>query len=121
MLDRGGDAAAAAGIYGLVAYDVTQRSRELGVRLTLGASSADILRLVVGSGLRLVLIGLGVGVVAALVAGRVMAALLFETSPYDPVILVVTGLTLCAAATLASLVPAVKATRVDPVISLSAE
>ena len=113
--------AAAAGIYGLVAYDVTQRSRELGVRIALGATATNIVRLVVGSGLRVVLIGTAAGTVVALIAGRVVASLLFATSPYDPVVLLGTALTLILAAILASLVPAWRATRVDPVIALSSE
>jgi predicted permease len=113
--------AAAAGIYGLVSYDVTQRSRELGVRMALGATPVSILRLVVGSGLRVILIGAVAGTMAALVGGRVVASLLFATSPYDPTVLLGTTLTLAVAAVLASLVPAWQATRVDPVIVLSSE
>ena len=116
-----GLAAAATGIYGLVAFDVTQRSRELGVRIALGATSASIVRLVLGSGLRVVLMGAAAGAAAALVAGRVMASLLFATSPYDPAVLIVTTLTLTAAATVASLVPAWRAIRVDPARVLSSE
>jgi predicted permease len=110
--------AATAGIYGLVAYDVSQRSRELGVRISLGASRSNILRLVLTAGLRIVVFGLGIGAVIALAAGRVVASLLFETSPYDPLILLVTASALGTAATLASLVPAWRATKVDPVTVL---
>jgi predicted permease len=113
--------AAAAGIYGLVAYDVTQRSRELGVRMALGATAPRILGLVVGSGLRVVLLGLGAGTVAALVAGHSMASLLFATSPYDVSVLAGTALTLAAVTVLASGVPAWRAVRVSPVIALSSE
>ena len=116
-----GLAAAATGIYGLVAFDVAQRSRELGVRIALGATPASIVRLVLGSGLRVVLLGTAAGAAAALAAGRVMAALLYATSPYDPVVLLATALTLAAAATAASLVPAWRAVRVDPVRVLAAE
>lgn len=113
--------AAATGIYGLVAYNVTQRSRELGVRTALGATSMNIIRLVVGNGLRVVLIGAAAGTVAAVIAGRVLASLLFGTSPYDPVVLLGTALTLAVAAILACLVPAWRAIRADPVVALSSE
>jgi putative ABC transport system permease protein len=113
--------AAVAGIYGLVAYDVTQRSRELGVRIALGATSTNIIQLVVGSGLRVVFIGAVAGTLAALLAGRVVASLLFATSPYDPLVLLGTALTLAVAATLASLIPAWRAIRIDPVVALSSE
>jgi predicted permease len=114
-------AAASAGIYGLVGYDVTQRTRELGVRIALGATSSSILQLVIGSGVRVVAIGLVVGVASALGAGRIMSSLLFETSPYDPTILTGTAVTLSVVALMASLVPAWKATRVDPVVALRSE
>jgi putative ABC transport system permease protein len=114
-------AAAGAGIYGLVGFDVTQRTHEFGVRITLGATSGNILGLVLGSGLRVVVIGLVAGISSALIAGRVLSSLLFNTSPYDPVVLVATALTLSVVALLASLVPAWRATRVQPVIALRAD
>ena len=113
--------AAAAGIYGLVAYDVTQRRREFGVRIALGARAVHLVRVVVGSGLRVVLMGIGAGILIALGVGRVMSSALFATTPYDPVVLVVTALALAAAATLASLLPAWRAVRVNPAEVLSAE
>jgi len=76
---------------------------------------------VVGSGLRVVLIGIGAGILIALGVGRVMSSVLFATTPYDPVVLVVTALALAAAATLASLLPAWRAVRVNPAEVLSAE
>jgi putative ABC transport system permease protein len=114
-------AAAGAGIYGLVGFDVTQRTHEFGVRITLGATSRNILGLVLGSGLRVVVIGLIAGVSSALIAGRVLSSLLFNTSPYDPVVLAATAVTLSVVALLASLVPAWRATRVQPVIALRAD
>jgi predicted permease len=114
-------AAAGAGIYGLVGYDVTQRTHEFGVRITLGATSSNILGLVLGSGVRVVVIGLVAGTASAIAAGRVIASLLFETSPDDPLVLAATAVTLSAVALLASLVPAWRATRVDPVVALRAE
>ena len=113
--------AAAAGIYGLVAYDVTQRRRELGVRIALGARAGHLVRVVVGSGLRIVLMGIGAGILIALGVGRVMAALLFATTPFDPVVLAITVLVLVGAATLASLLPAWRAVRVNPAEVLAAE
>jgi hypothetical protein len=116
-----GLATAVAGIHGLVAYDVTQRCRELGVRIALGASSASILRLVVTSGVRVVLLGVLIGALVAVAFGRIMASLLFHTSPYDPITLLVTMLVLTLAAVGASLTPARRAIRVDPVVALSSE
>ena len=89
-----------------MAYDVAQRTHEFGVRVTLGATSSNILRLVVASGIRVVVLGLAAGLACALLAGRVMSSLLFDTSPYDPRILAATAVTLSAVALLASLVPA---------------
>ena len=113
--------AAATGIYGLVAYDVTQRTREIGVRVALGASSRQVMNLVIGTGLRVVLMGVGAGLLIAFGIGRVMLALLFGTSPFDPVVLTATVVVLVGAALLASLVPAWRALRVNPAIALRAE
>ena len=112
---------ASTGIYGLVAYDVAQRSRDIGVRIALGATSARILQLVIGGGLRLVLAGIGFGMLAAFGIGRVMVSLLFETTPFDPAALLVTAIVLLAAAILASLVPAWRASRVNPARLLSTD
>jgi putative ABC transport system permease protein len=114
-------AAAGAGIYGLVGYDVAQRTHEFGVRITLGAPASSILRLVLGSGLRIMAIGLMCGVGSALVIGRVVASLLFETSPYDPRVLAMTAVLLTIAAAAASFVPAWRATRVNPIEALRVE
>ncbi|MBC8088869.1 MAG: ABC transporter permease, partial [Phycisphaerae bacterium] len=113
--------AAATGIYGLISYDVTQRTRELGVRVALGASPRHIYRVVLESGARTVANGLAVGIVAALVAGRVMSSLLFETPFYDITVLGATAGTLLLVALLASLVPARRAVRVDAREALSAD
>jgi ABC-type antimicrobial peptide transport system permease subunit len=104
-----------------VAYDVTQRSREIGVRVALGATSASIVRLVVGTGLRVVLMGIGAGLLAAFGIGRVMLSLLFGTTPFDPAVLATTMLVLLLAAVLASLVPAWRALRVNPATALTSE
>src|SRR5688572_24657430 len=113
--------AAAAGIYGLVAYDVTQRSREIGVRVALGATSPRIVQLILWTGLRVVLMGIGTGLLVAFGVGRVMMSLLFGTTPFDPVVIGVTVLVLILAAAFASLVPVWRALRVNPAIALASE
>jgi len=113
--------AAAAGVYGLVGFDVTQRTREIGIRIAMGATTRSIIRLILTSGLRVILIGLAVGIGAVVLSGRVIASLLYDTSPYDPIALVVTAATLVVVALLASLIPAWRATRVDPVTALRAD
>jgi ABC-type antimicrobial peptide transport system permease subunit len=112
---------AAIGVYGVMSCAVAQRARELGVRLALGALPADVVRLVLASGLRLIGIGLVVGVSAALAASRLVEALLFQTSSRDPVVLAVIANGLAAAALIACLVPALRAARIDPMVALRAE
>jgi ABC-type antimicrobial peptide transport system permease subunit len=112
---------AAVGLYSVIAYNVTQRSHELGVRIALGAQARDVLRLVVGSGLRIALAGTLIGGGIALVAGRFIAPLLYHVSPKDPLIYIMAALTLVGVAVLASLMPAMKATRVDPNVALRAD
>jgi predicted permease len=109
---------AAVGIYGVMSYSVAQRTREIGIRLALGAQRTDVLKLAMGQGLRLVLIGVGVGLVAALVLTRVMASLLFGVSATDPVTFVTISLLLLAVAMLASYIPSVRAMKVDPMVAL---
>jgi predicted permease len=105
---------AAVGLYSVIAYNVTQRSHELGVRIALGAQTRDVLRLVVGNGVRIAALGIVIGAVIALVAGRFIAPLLYRVSPKDPLIFALAGITLLGVAVLASLVPARRATRIDP-------
>ena len=112
---------AAVGLYSVIAYNVTQRSHELGVRIALGASARDVLRLVVGSGMRVAAAGIIIGAVIALVAGRFIAPLLYRVSPKDPLTYSAAALTLLAVAALASLIAALRATRVDPNIALRAD
>ena len=109
---------AAVGLYGVVAFSVTSRTREIGLRLALGASRSLVLRTVVWDGLRVVLAGLVVGLLASLVLGRVLSTFLFETPPADPIVLVSVAAILALAGALASYVPALRAARVDPAISL---
>jgi predicted permease len=112
---------AAIGLYGVLAYIVTQRTREVGIRMALGATRGDVLRLVVGQGLRVVLIGLTIGIAVALVSGTALASLLYGVTPRDPVVLIVAPLTLLAVASVASYLPARRATRVDPALALREE
>jgi putative ABC transport system permease protein len=112
---------AAAGIYGLVSYDLAQRTRELGIRLALGAASRDVVRVVVTSGLQALSVGVGVGLVAAVASQRLIAAFLVDTSPVDPVVLGLVVLTVFLASVLAVITPALRAARVDPVIALRAD
>jgi putative ABC transport system permease protein len=109
---------AAVGIYGVMSYSVAQRTREIGIRLALGAQRTDVLKLAMGQGLRLVIIGVGIGLVAALVLTRVMAGLLFGVSATDPVTFVTISFVLLAVAMLASYVPSVRAMKVDPMVAL---
>jgi putative ABC transport system permease protein len=111
-------ALAAVGIYGVIAYAVAQRTREIGIRLALGASTGDVQKLVVRQGMTPVLIGVVVGVAGALLLTRVMASLLFGVSASDPLTFGSVALFLTAIALLASYLPARRATRVQPVIAL---
>ena len=112
---------AAVGIYGVMSYSVNQRTRELGVRMALGAGTGDLLRLVVRQGLILAVIGLILGLGAALALNRVMASLLFEVTSTDPATFAGLSLLLVVIATIACLVPALRAARVDPVTALRCE
>jgi putative ABC transport system permease protein len=112
---------AVVGLYGLVAYAVTQRTTELGVRLAMGAQSSDIFRLVLGDALAIAAAGVAVGVPAAYTASRSFAALLFGIAPGDPVTYIASTIAVLIVAMLASYVPAARATRVDPVIALRVE
>jgi len=112
---------AAVGLYSVIAYNVTQRSHELGVRIALGAQAPDVLRLVVGSGVRVSIAGIAIGGGIALLAGRFIAPLLYRVSPRDPAVFVVVTATLLAVAMLASLLPALRATKVDPNVALRVE
>jgi putative ABC transport system permease protein len=112
---------AAVGIYGVVSYSVAQRVREIAIRVALGASSGDLLKLVIGKTMLIVLVGLALGAGAALALTRVLASLLYDTSPTDRVTLVVAGALLGAVALLACYFPARRATRVDAIVALRAE
>jgi predicted permease len=112
---------ATVGLYGVIAYSVVQRTREMGIRLALGADRLSVLRLVMSQGSRLTAVGLVVGLSAAAVLTRVMASMLYGVSALDPTTFVLVGLVLGFVAVLASYFPARRATRVDPVVALRAD
>ncbi|MFI5279688.1 MAG: ABC transporter permease [Gemmatimonadales bacterium] len=112
---------AAVGLYSVVSYGVAQRTHELGVRVALGAQTRDVVRLVLGEGLRLAIVAVLIGTAIAVAAGRWVAPLLFDTSPRDPVVLAGVALALVAISAAASAIPARRASRVDPNIALRAD
>lgn len=111
----------AVGIYGVLAYTVGQRQREMGVRLALGARPAEVLRMVLNSGMRLAGLGAALGVAGALVLSRVMGSILYGVAPHDPLTFAVAVVLLMGVALVACLVPARRAMRVDPAVTLRAE
>jgi putative ABC transport system permease protein len=112
---------AAVGIYGVMAYAVAQRTTEIGLRMALGSTVSGVFRLVVGDGLRLALVGGAIGIASSLVAAQWMRSLLFGIAPTDPFTLGLTALVLLAVAVAASVLPAWRASRVDPMVALRAE
>jgi putative ABC transport system permease protein len=114
-------ALAAIGLYSVIAYNVAQRTHELGVRRALGAQSSDVVRLVVTDGLRLAAIGVAIGVAGALWAGKWVKPLLFNVSPKDPWVFVIVATTLVGVAVVASWIPAMRASRVDANVALRTE
>jgi putative ABC transport system permease protein len=114
-------AISAVGIYGLISYSVSQRTTEIGIRMALGAQSTDVARLILKQGTRLIGIGLLVGLGGAIVVGRINQAHLFQVSSWDPLTLVVTAVIIAGAGLAACLIPARRATKVDPMVALRAE
>jgi putative ABC transport system permease protein len=112
---------ASIGIYGVISYTVTESTKELGIRMALGALKSDVLRMVLARGLKLVLIGIAAGAVTALAATRVIASFLFNVSAYDPVTFIVVAGIFIVVALAACLIPARRATNVDPMVALHYE
>jgi putative ABC transport system permease protein len=112
---------AAIGLYGVMAYTVSQRTVEIGVRMALGASPAGVFRLVVGEGLRLTAVGIALGVAGSVAVGRLLTTLLFGVGPGDPRTFAVTAVMLVMVGAVACVIPARRATRVDPMVALRAE
>src|SRR5690606_8929637 len=112
---------AGVGVYGVMAYSVAQRTQEIGVRMALGATAESVFRLVLGQALRLVIMGVAIGLAGAAVLAGLLESLLFQTPPLDPLTFTVTALVLVAVATLASYVPARRGTLVAPLDALRTE
>jgi predicted permease len=108
----------AVGIYGVLAYGVAQRRRELGVRMALGGSAGRVFNLVLGDGVRITVIGLIVGAAGAVFVGRLMESMLFDVSPMDPTVLGLVAMTLGVVALIASVIPSWRATRINPIVVL---
>jgi putative ABC transport system permease protein len=109
---------ASLGVYSVMAYSVSQRSAEIGIRMALGARAVNVQRMVIRQGMKLALIGVGIGLVAALAVTRLMTALLFEVRASDPLIYLGIGTLLCAIAAAACWLPSRRAARVDPMRAL---
>jgi putative ABC transport system permease protein len=112
---------AAVGVYSVAAQAVTQRTREIGLRVALGASPGDVLALIMGGQTRLLLWGTALGAAGALATGRLMTPMLFQVRPYDPAILMAVAATLALIAGTASYIPARRALDVDPMVALGSE
>jgi len=112
---------AAVGIYGVMAYGVSQRTHEIGLRIALGAQTRDVLKLIVKQGMALAMIGVAIGLIASYALTRLIKTLLFGVSATDPLTFVVIALLLTFVALLAALIPARRATKVDPMIALRCE
>jgi ABC-type antimicrobial peptide transport system permease subunit len=109
------------GIYGVIAYSAAQRTREIGIRVALGAQASDVRRMILAQGMMLTGVGIGIGLIGALGVTRVLRALLYETSPTDPLPFAGVILLLAASALLACWVPARRAMRADPIVALRCE
>ena len=111
----------AVGIYGVLSYSVRQRTHEIGIRLAMGAQRNNVLRLIVGQGLKLTFVGLGIGVAGTLALTRYLSSQLYGIKPDDPLTYVAVSLLLLAVALLSAYIPARRATKVDPMVALRHE
>jgi putative ABC transport system permease protein len=111
----------AVGLYGVMAYSVVQRTREIGIRMALGASQGDVLQMVLRGGAQMALIGLGIGVIGALILTQFMKSMLYEVKSQDPITFAGVCVVLAAVALFASYIPARRATKVDPMVALRYE
>ena len=109
---------AAVGIYGVISYAVSRRTHEIGVRVALGASPATVVRLVIGQGMRVVAVGVAIGLAGSLVASRLMTKLVYGVSVTDPLTYAGVAVLLAAVALVASYIPAWRATRIDPLVAM---
>jgi putative ABC transport system permease protein len=112
---------AAIGIYGVIAYSVVQRTREIGIRMALGAVRTDVLHLILRQGARIGVLGLALGMAGAYLAARMLSSMLFGVNPHDPLVFSGVALSILIVVLLASYIPARKATRVDPLVALRYE
>jgi putative ABC transport system permease protein len=112
---------AAAGIGGIMALTVSQRTREIGIRMALGAQPLNVMRMVLGQGMLLAVIGVGIGIIGAIALTRLVKTLLFEVAPNDPITFATVAATLVAAAAMASFLPARRAASIDPIVALRSE
>jgi putative ABC transport system permease protein len=112
---------AAVGIYGVMAYSFSQRTHEVGIRMALGAQRLDILRMALGEGMRIVVIGLASGLVGAAIVSRIFRSMLFDVAPADPITYFAVSAILAGVAIFACYIPARRATRIDPLVALREE
>ena len=112
---------AAVGIYGVLSYSISLRTHEIGVRISVGASRGDVLRMVIGEGMALATIGITLGIIGSLALTQLLATMLFEVSPHDPATYAGVSLVMAAVTLLACFIPAGRATRVDPIVALRNE
>jgi putative ABC transport system permease protein len=112
---------ASVGIYGVISYNVTQRSSEIGVRMALGAQRGDVLRLVVGQAMAMAAAGVAIGMLLSLWGSRMLSSMLFGVGPRDPLVLASVAVFLFLVALAAALAPAMRAARIDPTIAIRAD